>query len=91
MKVDNDTMLRVIWKLSNLYPTRYYCDGKHDGSFSHWKILLTLNSAEPRPNRLLAELEAMGFSYTLECANNSVVCISLLAERELKYGEQQTT
>jgi hypothetical protein len=64
-EIINAEINRVVLRLANQCPTRYYLDAKEDGSFSHVAIEIWMHDWEAFPDRLDVELKRKGFHHVI--------------------------
>jgi hypothetical protein len=59
--VNNPDLERIVRRLANQCPTRYYLDGKGDGTYTHRRLEIWLPRNASFPDFLSAELDRYGF------------------------------
>lgn len=62
-EVEIETLFRIVRRLANQMPTRYFLDAGRDGSFSMVALELWFQEGERCPYTLCRELMALGFYY----------------------------
>ena len=82
--VNNPDLERVVRRLANQCPTRYYLDGKGDGTYGHRRLEIWLHRNETFPEYLNGELDRYGFVIqpnNFEANTGDYVVYQWLAER----------
>ena len=88
-RVHVDTLMRVVWRLSNQMPVRHYIYSRGQDA-THLAFDIWQHKSESQPDRLIRELSDMGFVFLCTTSQGEWRVRRFEAEREWDKPRDET-